>query len=367
MKKRVCIKTVITAAVLLMGFAGLSYGQDAISQFAKLGAEDAKELSKAYLSPFGNALGAELNSGWFNTAKPHKLLGFDITFTNNLLFVPAVDKTYDVNDLGLQNLKLVDPKANPESHTIFGKKEVGPEVGMNFKVNNIDTTVKMGNLPKGLGLNMMYLPSAQLRLGLIKNTNIIVRFAPELHVPGKVNGKFNYWGVGFMHDLLGWLPAGDLVPLSLSLQGGYTKFKFETTVSEDYALVPPQGAVFDGTTPPMSTWAEQGIAMDANAINANLIVSKKIAILTLYGAGGYNYSKTTLSVTGNYPVPDKFNSNGQLVYKKVTDPIEVKNTDSYFKGTFGFRLNMALFFTFHADYTVGKYQVLTTGLGFTFR
>ena len=32
-----------------------------------------KSLIEAYFSPFGNALGASLNNGWYNTAKPHKL------------------------------------------------------------------------------------------------------------------------------------------------------------------------------------------------------------------------------------------------------------------------------------------------------
>jgi hypothetical protein len=40
---------------------------------------DAKSFLQAYLNPLGNGLGAITNNGWYNTARPHKLLGFDAT------------------------------------------------------------------------------------------------------------------------------------------------------------------------------------------------------------------------------------------------------------------------------------------------
>ena len=46
---------------------------------------DAKSFLQAYLKPLGNGLGAITNNGWYNTARPHKLLGFDATVSLSFL------------------------------------------------------------------------------------------------------------------------------------------------------------------------------------------------------------------------------------------------------------------------------------------
>ena len=50
--------------------------------------DDAAKFIETYFSPIGESFGAGMNNGWYNTAKPHKLLGFDITLTLNLVSVP---------------------------------------------------------------------------------------------------------------------------------------------------------------------------------------------------------------------------------------------------------------------------------------
>ena len=68
---------------ILAGIIGLSSS----GQTTKT--EDAKSLIEAYISPLGNGLGAALNNGWYNTAKPHNLGGFDITITANIVMIPT--------------------------------------------------------------------------------------------------------------------------------------------------------------------------------------------------------------------------------------------------------------------------------------
>jgi hypothetical protein len=48
-----------------------------------------------------------MTGGWYNTAKPHKLGGFDLTVTLNTASVPNGSKTFDVDELGLSNLNRV--------------------------------------------------------------------------------------------------------------------------------------------------------------------------------------------------------------------------------------------------------------------
>ena len=58
-------KILLTLLAGLIGFT--SYGQSST--------ENGKSLIEAYISPLGNSLGAALNNGWYNTAKPHSLGG----------------------------------------------------------------------------------------------------------------------------------------------------------------------------------------------------------------------------------------------------------------------------------------------------
>ena len=59
-----------------------------LGEFFAGGVSDAGKLFEAYITPWANSIGTSLSGGWYNTAKPHKLGGFDITFTTNISFVP---------------------------------------------------------------------------------------------------------------------------------------------------------------------------------------------------------------------------------------------------------------------------------------
>ena len=53
------------------------------SQILTQDMNEANKLIEAYFSPLAESYGTGLNSGWYNTAKPHKLFGFDLTFNLN--------------------------------------------------------------------------------------------------------------------------------------------------------------------------------------------------------------------------------------------------------------------------------------------
>ena len=61
--------------------------------------DDANAFLSAYFSPFTNSIGAGLNSGWYNTAKPHKLAGFDVSLTINMITLSDEQKSFNPNDI----------------------------------------------------------------------------------------------------------------------------------------------------------------------------------------------------------------------------------------------------------------------------
>ena len=57
-----------------------------------------EKLIETYFTPMTESFGAGLNNGWYNTAKPHKFGGFDVTFTLNTVIIPNSAETFKIED-----------------------------------------------------------------------------------------------------------------------------------------------------------------------------------------------------------------------------------------------------------------------------
>ena len=91
------MKKIIILFTLLSTFS-LSWAQITIVDDNDL--QEGKQLIENYLSPLGQALGTGLNNGWFTTAKPHKLLGFDLTLSVTPVLIPESSKSFNVDQEG---------------------------------------------------------------------------------------------------------------------------------------------------------------------------------------------------------------------------------------------------------------------------
>ncbi len=365
-------KFIVSIALLsVFLLCGKAYAQQGVSAIIQSTGEDVQKITGAYMKPMGDALGIYMNSGWYNTGAPHNLLGFDVTCTFNTMMIPKQNKTYEITDLNLQNMKFLS--GGKTAPTIFGDKEVGPEGTLAIPDPNLPYDTMKYRLPAGTGLSMLIMPTFQVGIGLMKNTDITFRYVPELETPGKkVTGKISLWGVGLRHDLLQWLPGGKLIPLSLSIMGAYSQMNFGADFPN--ALKPIDGVTYkNGDMPVASTYDDQALNVNVKAWNVNAILSKKILLLTIYVSGGYNSSVAKYSLDGTYPVLGiNYDDNTLPTYTKriiVDKKNPLSMTDkklAYFKGNAGLRLNFAIV-TLHADYTFGKYQGISAGLGISFR
>ena len=55
---------------------------------------DSKKIYNRYLNPLMKGAIYSSNSGWHNTAKVHKKLGFDLSFRLDTAFIPKIDRTF---------------------------------------------------------------------------------------------------------------------------------------------------------------------------------------------------------------------------------------------------------------------------------
>ena len=355
----------------------LFFTTPAFAQFSQVGAfmtgsaEDAEKLFEAYISPYANGIGAGLSAGWYNTAKSHKLGGFDVTVTLNTAIIPSADKSFDPTTLGLGEgsslISRVD-YSNNESPTAAGNKEAGSEVSYYTEIDGTEYELASFNLPKGSGFGYTPTPMIQLGLGTVKETDVIVRYSPELSIGS--GGKVGLWGVGIKHGIKQWIPALKKLPvLEMSVMGGYTSLTSTTDINfmpsfyEGYA---------DYIEDIPSYYDNQEMILDVSNITANLLVSANLPIICIYGGVGISSSTANLKLNGNYPFPKIEDKQIVVDYNSAEkDPVDIsiKSKDGSVtkpRLNAGFRLKFAVV-TLHFDYTYADYSIATAGLGVTLR
>ena len=308
----------ILLIVILSLFTTKSFSQVQIENI-----NDAQAFLQEYLNPLGNGLGAITNNGWYNSAKPHKVLGFDATFTLSVLNISDEKKSFDPNSIS--NFS----SSETSTPTILGSGDgaIVQYDGEEFKLPNQKTS-----------FSTLILPNFNFGLGILKKTELNGRFIPnykyDLGFFGK--GEIGMWGVGFKHDLLQWIPIiGNAIPISLSLQAGHTQLNSELSI------------------------LDQEVNIDVQATNLNIILSRKLLMLTGYTSFGYNFSTTTFSAGENINDSENFNLN-EL---EIDLPIEMKfENNNEFRANVGLRFNLAVV-NINANHTFSKYPVTTLGLG----
>jgi len=346
------MKRLFTKGILLMAFAMISLGYSAQAQggldgLLEGGLDDANDLAEGYLTPFMNAFGTGLTNGWYNTAKAHKTAGFDLTVTVNAAFVPDEDLFYNASNL--TTVTLDDPNyPNGKVPTMFGPS-TAPIYRDNLSGDTFEGPEGL-NVKDEFGVQAVPVPMAQLGIGIVKNTDIKIRWTPEISL-GEDEGKFKLIGFGVMHDVKQWIPGLKNVPFELSGFVGYTKM----TLSTDFAD--------QSSSSGSGVYTDNGEGVfEVNSLTFQALISKKISVLTLYGGVGVNSVKSKIALEGDYRVED---ANG-IIEDTFTDPISLNFKTGGPRVTAGFRLKLAIL-TLHADYTLQKYSTLTAGIGFSVR
>lgn len=241
---------------------------------------DANILVKGYITPAFNILGNGLNQAWYNTAKSHKLLGFDLTITASGIFIPSSDLVYRVDDSQLTSVKIA-PYTKGQSQSIDAPTVFGSDVAPQYQPIDGNGDPK-GSPVTGAGgtnitkdISFVPIPMVQLGIGLPKGTDLKVRFFPSTKIGD--NGNVSLLGLGVMHDVKQYIPGVKSLPFDLSVLLAFTNLKVR--VDYDPTNYPDRKGDFSTT-----------------ATTFQGLISKKFSVLTVYGGLGYNFVSSDLTV-----------------------------------------------------------------------
>jgi hypothetical protein len=250
---------------------GLAFAAIAVSS-GRLAAQDISESlsslneenGKLYIGPLSTGLAAALNSGFYHTAQVHDVLGFDAGFRVMGSFVPEdLDTFMPVlpDSVTVEGRVFNDPYGAAggsllSSPTVTGK---GEGVLLTPQGEFRDSLLALGEnpadynirFPKGFDIPIAPYAAIQGALGIPLGTELVLRFIPSF-TPSDDVGSISMIGGAIKHSLDQWI--WDEAPLNLALAFGFQHFKV-------------------------------GDYLNANSTQFSLIASKKLSVVTLYGAG----------------------------------------------------------------------------------
>lgn len=332
--------------LLSMTMVLVSSAQSNPNDIFAAGINDAEKFLNDYLNPVSEGALYSISNGWYNTADAKPLLGFEISIIGNMTsFKNKEDKqSFILNTADYENLQFVDGSPSKTVSTALGDIE-GLRVFVEGEVAPGVTTREEFDLPSGLaaeGIN--FVPSAylQVSMGLIKGTELKVRFLPKIETEDVAVGLY---GVGIQHELTKHLPADKVLPIAVSAVVGYTHLS-GTYDFTNTNVVQGENQKVDTN---MDTWAFQAV------------VSTKLPIINFYGGLGYITGKSNTDILGTYRV-----QSGPFQSQTYTDPFSFTTEVSGVTANIGTKLKLG-FFRLNVDYTLAEFNNLAVGINFGFR
>lgn len=375
--------THLAAVLILCSAATTLNAQSDISEIFKAGVADLNTVANGYLTPAGNSFAAGLGSNWYNTAEVHKTFGFDLTIGAGIVQVPAEDQMFSLS--GLKNL-VPNVSGTTQAPTFAG---TGPGVELNLMQpqtlsNGTANPLYPGKItsfttPGGIS---KYIPTASLQftIGLPFINDVSVRYVPTVEASGF---KVSLWGIGLKHNFKQWIPVVKDLPFDAALQLGYTKFNLSYAFPASARITPDMLVGSDLAYEPTNTdYSTQGMNISADAMTANIIVSKKLLFVTPYVGFGITKTSFNLTMAGNYPLLGNpktqtiggvnypvLDSNNKPIMNidNMTNPIQITSGEIMPNITVGLRLKVLWIFALHAEYTMQKYPTATAGFGINIR
>jgi hypothetical protein len=331
---------VLTLAMAIATTSVFAQHENDLVNFLNTGPEDASKLMQAYLNPAIEGLSYGFNGGWYNSAKTHKTFGFDLGVSVHAVFIPSSYNYFDPRKLNLETVTdFSSTAANGLAPTISG-----PDDATTYTVNNGELSFpgpKGVDFKENIKMNGVLAPTAQLSLGIYKNTDLKLRWLPEI---SSNSTSVKAFGVGVMHDIKHHINGISILPFDLSVLIAYTHIDGATSLEN----------TFDK---PTTDQRSQQMEYDMNGWLYQALISKKIAIVTFFGGVGYSTARTNANVLGSYIVPD---------IGTLKNPVALDFKNNSFRVAAGVRLNLGPIYL-SGEYSLQEYNMLSVGLGVSVR
>ncbi|HSV87259.1 MAG TPA: DUF6588 family protein [Bacteroidales bacterium] len=339
--------------------------QQSVVNFLQGGISDAEKIAEGYMKPLGYGLGSALNAGWFNTARVHNTLGFNVTITFSAAIVPSAYRMFDLSQISFDRLELLDPNVFM-APTISGRAQTRPVLRFSETFPAPVGTVNILEFtsPDGFRMPAVPLPMVRAGVGLPGGFEVFGRFVPKMNYSGS---QGSLWGVGFKYDLKKLIPIARRVPFwNFSFLAAYSSLDAVTELDLQRNIYPQTVGTIT-VTGGRPYYDNQEFEMNSSGYTLNLIASVDIPFLTAFASLGYSGFNTTFGLVGDYPILNVNPAAGTATIVDMPNPVSLEYRNSgEVQLTLGTTFKLAVLHI-HAAYTLARYPVATAGIGISFR
>ena len=313
---------------ILIGLGGFS--AQAQFQDVNAAASDFVFLTEQYITPLAEAAVYQYSGGWYTNFTPKKKFEIELSVQYNLLFIPNKNTSTLVNESELQNLKIKGDETSAYIPTSLGNDEFvaleGTISGATFEYDS----------PEGLNKKVVNHGQLQATVGLWKQTNLIVRYAPNIKINETNSQSF---GFGISHHLNQWIKPLKESSYHFGVLLNYSNFSIEDTFSEIDVIL--------GTV--------NGITVDGGAFGFSLVGSKTYKNFNFSTSLGLISSKFSYKASG---------TGGFIVNRLNQSLATLSRSGTNFKADFNVNYRFKDF-SVNTMLTVGDYANLNFGINYS--
>jgi len=306
------------------------------TNFIKGGISDAEKVMKAYLSPLENGIGvtaSQSNTILFKGESTSKWK-FGLSLSIEGTIVNAKDKSYDFNDLNLEEFHTSDP-SKTTGQTISGNDQtISLESNNTYKSPSVqfpfytEKPILRLNSPKGIDLGVI--PFARLHFVAEKEGNLIeLKFLPSIKFSQNTVGVFAI-GASIQHNLETSFSALKDFPVDFYIKTGYDYSRIRYFLD----IKPDENELSFSNPIDEVEYEDQVFQMSSTSVPIQISVVKPIRKFSFALSTGYNIVLSSVELKGNYPVYSSDPTNSfNVTVDNFRDPIHYKrNFDHFFIG-----------------------------------
>jgi len=328
-------KISVFCAALMSSFFGFSQINDLDLTNA---VQDMLYVSSEFVSSAAVASVYQSSSSWYSSAQTIGKFKLDVSVHFNILPIPKKQKSFVITNNELLTMEIRDA-TSAEIPTALGGDTA------TFFDFYIDEEAYEWQAFEGIKQDIVTYPYLQASLGLWKETDLTLRYAPKVTIN---TSSYDIFGAAIKHSITQYFrkDLNSSQPLKLAVLASYSVFNLDLFFDEvSIEPVDPE----TGSEPLTSINA---IVIDADSWLFQLIASKKVKNFEFSGSLGYSENKFNYTLGGKEGVfLDVFNDLLSLLDERKRE----------FKGDLGANYYFNKFYI-SSMFTLGKFPNVNIGL-----
>ena len=293
--------------------------------------EDMLYISSKYVSPAASASAYQSSSSWYSSAESVGKFKVDVSLHFNVLPIPKKQKTFIINNNELISMNVRGAQSTEIPTAIGGDTDV-------FFDFMIDEEAYEWQAFEGIKQNTVAHPYLQATVGLWKETDLTIRYAPKIQIE---TSSYEIFGGAIKHNVTQYFRknSSNSNPLEVAALVSYSVFNLDLNFDE-VAIKPTDP---DSGTGALTTI--DAIIIDADSWLYQVIASKRVNKFEFSGAFGVTSNQFNYKLGGQEGVfLDLFNELLTLLDERKTE----------LKGDIGVNYYLNNFYI-SSMFTIGKF------------